>query len=63
MKQARSGSPQVLRTYFPLVQQAHQAIALVAASQANNSCKSDDYTEEELLRIIAAGLEKENQEK
>jgi Family of unknown function (DUF5681) len=65
MKQAMSGSPQVLRTYFPLLQQTHQAAALVAGSQPNNSEKYDNVkslTEEELERIIFAGLEKEKQE-
>jgi hypothetical protein len=55
----------VLRTYFPLLQQAHQAVALVAGSQPNNSEKYDNVkslTEEELERIIFAGLEKEKQE-
>jgi hypothetical protein len=56
-----TGSTQALRIYFALHQQAHERIALVAGPQPNNSGKYDDLgnlTDEELMRIIAAGLEK-----
>jgi hypothetical protein len=64
-KLAMTGSPQVLRTYFALLQQAHQAVALVAGSQPNNSRKSDDikdYTDEELSAMLNRfeKLEQEN---
>ena len=65
MKLAMSGSIQALRTYFVLHQQAHERVALVAGPQHNNSGKYDDVknlTDEELMRLLAASLEKTEQE-
>jgi hypothetical protein len=58
---AMSGNIPAARTYFPLLQQALERAALMAGSQPNNSAKYDDVnnlTDEELMRIIAAGLGK-----
>ena len=64
MKQAMTGNIPAARTYFGLHQQAHERFALVASSQPNNSGKYDfkNLTDEELMRLIAAGLEKTGQE-
>jgi hypothetical protein len=61
MKGAMTGSPHAQRTYFGLRQQALERIVLVAAPQPNNSGKYDNFrnlTDEELMRIAAAGPEK-----
>jgi Family of unknown function (DUF5681) len=60
VKQAITGSTQALKNYFALLQQAHERVALVAGPQHNNSGKYDavHLTDEELMRIAAAGLEK-----
>lgn len=60
IKQAMTGSTQASRIYFGLHQQAHERVALVAGTQPNNSGKYDisNLTDEELMRIAVAGLEK-----
>jgi hypothetical protein len=61
MKQAMTGSTQASRIYFGLHQRAHERGDLVAGPQPNNSGKYDDLnnlTDEELMRIAAAGLKK-----
>jgi hypothetical protein len=65
MKQAMTGSTQAQRIYFDRHQQALERVALVAGPLPNNSGKYDNVrnlTEEELMRIVAAGLEKTEQE-
>jgi hypothetical protein len=61
MKQAMTGCPQALRIYLVPLQQALERVALAAGPQPNNSEKYDDVrnlTDEELTRLILAGLEK-----
>jgi hypothetical protein len=61
IKLAMTGSTQALRMYLDHRQRAHERGGLVAGSQPNNSGKYDDInnlTDEELMRILAAGLEK-----
>jgi hypothetical protein len=50
--------------YFRLRQQAHERAALVRGLQTNNAGKKDkvrDFTDEELMMIIAADLKKRNE--
>jgi Family of unknown function (DUF5681) len=66
LKQAMTGNIQAARVYLERREKALERAALMAGSQPNNSRKSDnakDYTREELRKIIAAGLEKEKQER
>jgi len=61
MKQAMTGSTQAQRIYFVLHQEAHERVALVTGPQANDSRKYDvanNLSDEELVRIVAAGREK-----
>jgi hypothetical protein len=61
IKLAMTGSTQALRMYLDHHQRAHERGGLVAGSQPNNSGKYDDInnlTDEELMRILAAGLGK-----
>jgi hypothetical protein len=56
-----TGSTQAQRIYFDRHQEARERVALVAGLHPNNSGKYDNVrnlTDEELMRIIAAGLEK-----
>jgi hypothetical protein len=61
---ALSGNTPTIRTWVASVQQAHGRDALLAGSQPNNSGKYDvrNFTDEELMMFIAAGLEKSEQE-
>ena len=65
IKLAMTGSTQALRMYLDHRQRAHERGGLVAGSQPNNSRKYDklkNLTDEELMWIAAAGLEKTEQE-
>jgi hypothetical protein len=61
INKALTGNIPAARTYLGFYQQALERAALMAGPQPNNSGKFDDvntFTEEELMRILAAGLEK-----
>lgn len=62
INKALTGNISAARTYLGFYQQALERTALSAGSQPNNSGKYDDVnnlTDEELTRLIAAGLEAE----
>jgi hypothetical protein len=61
INQAMSGNPSAQRMYFRLLELAHANGALARGLQTNNAGKKDkvtDFTDEELMRIIAADLKK-----
>jgi hypothetical protein len=62
IKLAMTGSTQALRMYLDYLQRAHERVALEAGPQPNNFGKYDvkNLTDEELMRLIAAGLEERN---
>ena len=65
IKLAMTGSTQALRMYLDHHQRAHERGDLVAGPQPNNSGKYDKFknlTDEELMWIAAAALEKMEQE-
>jgi hypothetical protein len=62
---AVSGNVPTIRTWVSSFQQAHGRDALLAGPQPSNSGKYDkvkNWTDEELVMFIAAGLEKSEQE-
>jgi Family of unknown function (DUF5681) len=66
INQVMNGNPSAQRMYFPLRQQAHERAALVVGLQTNNAGKNDkanDFTDEELMRIAAGGMEKTKEKK
>jgi Family of unknown function (DUF5681) len=66
INQAMSGSPSAQRMYFRLREQAHENGVLVRGLQANNAGKKDkvtDFTDEELMMIIAVNLKKKNKKR
>jgi hypothetical protein len=64
MKQAMTGGAQAFRIYFGLRQQALERLALSEPQQSIESLKYEDpknLTDEHLLMIIAADLEKKQE--
>ena len=64
MKQAMTGSTQALRIYLGQRQQALERLALVTDTRPSDSQRYNDVkylSDEELMRIIADGLEKKDQ--
>jgi hypothetical protein len=65
INKALTGNMPAARIYLGLRQQALEKAALSAPQQSIDPGKYDNaknFTDEELLRMIAAGLEKEKQE-